>query len=88
MTTGITDRIKVIDIDTHISEPEDLWTSRLSAKWGDRVPHVAKAGASGAAGSGAQIATINIDRAEEDDIWVIDGKPGHAHRAAGLVWAR
>ncbi len=30
----------VIDVDTHIIEPPDLWTSRMSSKWGDRVPHV------------------------------------------------
>ena len=34
-------KIKVIDTDTHIIEPYDLWTSRISvAKWGERVPHV------------------------------------------------
>jgi len=33
--------IPIIDTDSHISEPPDLWTSRLSdAKWGDRVPHL------------------------------------------------
>ncbi|MFE6822194.1 amidohydrolase family protein [Streptomyces sp. NPDC057690] len=33
--------IKVIDVDTHVVEPYDLWTSRVSTKkWGDRVPHV------------------------------------------------
>lgn len=33
--------IQVIDADTHVIEPYDLWTSRLSVKkWGDRVPHV------------------------------------------------
>ena len=33
--------IKVIDADTHIVEPYDLWTSRMSAsKWGDGIPHV------------------------------------------------
>src|SRR6266508_5873638 len=32
---------KVIDVDTHVSEAEDLWTSRVSVKkWGDNVPHV------------------------------------------------
>jgi predicted TIM-barrel fold metal-dependent hydrolase len=31
---------KVIDTDTHLIEPPDLWTSRLSSKWGNRVPHV------------------------------------------------
>src|SRR5258708_33621914 len=33
--------IKVIDVDTHVVEPADLWTSRVSTKkWGDKVPHV------------------------------------------------
>jgi predicted TIM-barrel fold metal-dependent hydrolase len=34
------DQIRVIDVDTHVSEPADLWTSRVSSKWGDLVPHV------------------------------------------------
>ena len=35
------DSYKVIDTDTHVIEPYDLWTSRLSVdKWGGRVPHV------------------------------------------------
>lgn len=29
-----------IDADSHISEPSDLWTSRMSKKFGDDVPHV------------------------------------------------
>ncbi|MBW2362155.1 MAG: amidohydrolase [Deltaproteobacteria bacterium] len=37
------DRIRVVDVDTHISEPEDLWTSRVASKWGDLIPHVVKA---------------------------------------------
>lgn len=33
--------IKIIDTDTHVVEPPDLWTSRMSTKkWGDLVPHV------------------------------------------------
>jgi predicted TIM-barrel fold metal-dependent hydrolase len=33
--------IRVIDADTHVVEPYDLWTSRVSVeKWGDKVPHV------------------------------------------------
>jgi predicted TIM-barrel fold metal-dependent hydrolase len=40
MTTSLVD-LKVIDADTHIIEPTDLWTSRVSTKkWGDLVPHV------------------------------------------------
>lgn len=35
------DDIAIVDADTHIVEPPDLWTSRLStAKWGDQLPHV------------------------------------------------
>lgn len=31
----------IIDTDSHVNEPPDLWTSRMSAKkWGDLVPHV------------------------------------------------
>jgi predicted TIM-barrel fold metal-dependent hydrolase len=31
---------RIIDVDSHVAEPEDLWTSRMSAaKWGeDRIP--------------------------------------------------
>jgi predicted TIM-barrel fold metal-dependent hydrolase len=32
--------IKVVDADTHLSEPHDLWTSRVPASWKSRVPHV------------------------------------------------
>lgn len=30
----------VIDTDSHVTEPRDLWTSRMSARWGDLIPHV------------------------------------------------
>jgi predicted TIM-barrel fold metal-dependent hydrolase len=37
----IVDEIPIIDSDTHVIEPADLWTSRLSTdKWGTLVPHV------------------------------------------------
>ena len=32
--------LKVIDTDSHWSEPYDLWTSRAPAKWKDRVPQM------------------------------------------------
>lgn len=32
--------VQVIDTDSHVSEPADLWTSRVSKRWGDAVPHV------------------------------------------------
>ena len=39
---GIFDRYQVIDTDTHISEPPDVWTARVASKWGDRIPHVVR----------------------------------------------
>jgi predicted TIM-barrel fold metal-dependent hydrolase len=42
--TAIFDRYPVIDVDTHVSEPPDVWTSRVSSKWGDLVPHVERMG--------------------------------------------
>jgi predicted TIM-barrel fold metal-dependent hydrolase len=41
VTSAIAQRIRIIDADSHVSEPVDLWTSRISVKrWGDMVPHV------------------------------------------------
>jgi predicted TIM-barrel fold metal-dependent hydrolase len=34
------DTTPIIDIDSHISEPPDLWTSRVPKKWVDEVPQV------------------------------------------------
>jgi uncharacterized protein len=36
----VTDGIRIVDADTHVVEPTDLWTSRLAAKWADQSPHV------------------------------------------------
>jgi len=41
-SSSVFDRIKAIDVDTHITEPADVWTARVSKKWGDLVPHVEK----------------------------------------------
>ncbi|MGD8830238.1 MAG: amidohydrolase family protein [Pseudomonadales bacterium] len=30
----------VIDVDTHVTEPPDLWTSRIDSRWHDVVPHI------------------------------------------------
>ena len=39
--TPASQRYAVIDVDSHVTEPPDLWTSRISTKkWGDLVPHV------------------------------------------------
>jgi hypothetical protein len=33
-------QIPVIDVDTHLIEPPDLWTSRLPKRWADDAPHL------------------------------------------------
>ena len=33
-------RFDVIDVDTHVTEPPDLWTARTPAAIHDRVPHI------------------------------------------------
>lgn len=41
MRSSLLDEVNVIDTDTHVVEPPDLWISRVSTKrWGDKVPHV------------------------------------------------
>lgn len=37
---SIVDEIRVIDTDTHLVEPPDLWTSRMASKWADMAPRV------------------------------------------------
>lgn len=39
-TRDLIEGIKVIDADTHLSEPHDLWTSRAPARLKDRMPRV------------------------------------------------
>jgi uncharacterized protein len=40
MTTDNSTSQLVIDADTHVTEPPDLWTSRLPSKWRDAGPHL------------------------------------------------
>ena len=35
----VLERVYVHDTDTHVSEPPDLWTSRLPARWADLAPY-------------------------------------------------
>ncbi len=40
MTTATLDDLRVIDTDTHLTEPHDLWTARAPAAYRERVPQV------------------------------------------------
>jgi predicted TIM-barrel fold metal-dependent hydrolase len=40
--SSVFDSIKVVDSDSHVVEPPDLWSSRLAAKWVEDAPRVAR----------------------------------------------
>jgi uncharacterized protein len=40
MARDLFDRMRVIDVDTHLTEPPDLWTARFPAGRHDEVPHI------------------------------------------------
>ena len=40
MSTDLFERFKVIDVDTHLTEPPDVWTARMPASLHDKVPHI------------------------------------------------
>ncbi|MEE9279680.1 MAG: amidohydrolase family protein [Myxococcota bacterium] len=63
MSAPLAERFRVIDADSHVSEPGDLWTSRVSSRWGDLVPHVIRS-PRGARPDGAT-----------DEVWVFGGVP-------------
>ena len=41
MTTPATDPWTIVDTDSHITEPPDVWTARVPKKYAELVPHVA-----------------------------------------------
>ena len=40
MSTDLFDRFSVIDVDSHLTEPPDVWTARVPASKRDQVPHI------------------------------------------------
>jgi predicted TIM-barrel fold metal-dependent hydrolase len=73
--------IKVIDSDTHYTEPHDLWTSRVSGKMKDLMPHVVRQdngrdkwlfnGDEVLAPSGVTASSI-LKNGEKDNFWEVD----------------
>jgi predicted TIM-barrel fold metal-dependent hydrolase len=80
--------IKIIDVDTHISEPLDLWTSRAPAKWRDRVPQMRRQ-ASGkmlwtidgdrSMGVGSASSVVHADGRKADGVEFTDWQVGEVH---------
>lgn len=64
---GLLDGIKVIDTDTHLTEPADLWTSRAPAAYRDRVPRIVMRPGTFNLASGEALAETG-----ETPVWMID----------------
>jgi hypothetical protein len=39
-TVALCERYAGADVESHVTEPPDLCTSRVSSRWGDMMPHV------------------------------------------------
>ena len=39
-STDLFERFEIIDVDSHITEPPDVWTARMPASMHDKVPHI------------------------------------------------
>jgi predicted TIM-barrel fold metal-dependent hydrolase len=60
--------IKVIDADTHLTEPADLWTSRAPAKYRDRVPRIVSLPGQFDPGTGEPIEGLSTAWVIDDDV--------------------
>ncbi len=89
--------IKVVDVDTHLSEPADLWTSRASAKWRERVPQIRR-GADGrpqwtidgdrSMGVGSACSVVHADGRKADGIEFTNWQVDEVHPACSQTRAR
>jgi hypothetical protein len=52
-TAGRSSIPPIVDVDAHVVEPADVWTSRLPAKYREVGPHVRHLARFGAGGAGA-----------------------------------
>ncbi|HEV8296828.1 MAG TPA: amidohydrolase family protein [Acidimicrobiales bacterium] len=87
--------LKVIDVDAHITEPDDLWTSRAPAAYRDRVPTVVEVDGTrmwsldgvviGRAGGGS---VIRNDGQKTPGTEFMRWQPGTSHHSAWDMDAR
>ena len=77
MANDLFDRIPVIDVDTHVTEPADTWTSRVAKKWGDKVPRLERVGEKDVNGIldavmrvGAEVVSVTPHRSCLEDVFL------------------
>jgi predicted TIM-barrel fold metal-dependent hydrolase len=77
--------IKVIDVDTHLTEPADLWTSRAPKAYVDRVPRVVR-GADLTERMKEQAAQLgSLHMTDTTPMWVVDEDEVLGPAGAGSV---
>jgi predicted TIM-barrel fold metal-dependent hydrolase len=64
---------KIISVDDHVVEPPDLWTSRVSKKFGDRIPHVERDRIKMSYIGREMTFERGVKDGEWCDLWVYDG---------------
>jgi predicted TIM-barrel fold metal-dependent hydrolase len=71
----MTDIPRIISVDDHVVEPPDLWTSRVPARFSDRVPRIVRQKirfvGDGAGGTGA-VGWVEDDAGDWCDVWHYD----------------
>ncbi|HKX79257.1 MAG TPA: amidohydrolase family protein [Novosphingobium sp.] len=65
----------LISVDDHVTEPPDLWTSRLSEKFRDRGPQVRRGRIKPSDDPLAGKTQFEVPDGQIGDYWVFDGKP-------------
>jgi len=65
----------IISVDDHVTEPPDLWTSRLPASLTDRAPQVRRDFVKPSADARDLILQIGDPEGRVGDYWIFDGKP-------------
>ena len=65
----------IISVDDHVTEPPDLWTSRLAAKYKDRAPQVRRDFVKPSADARDLILQIGDPQGRVGDYWMYEGKP-------------
>jgi uncharacterized protein len=77
--------IKVIDVDTHLTEPADLWTSRAPKAYADRVPRVVRGGDL-TDRMKAQVANLGtVGTTDTTPMWIVDEDEVLGPAGAGSV---
>jgi len=80
--------LSIVDADSHVTEPPDVWTARVSTKWGDLVPHVKSVESTSGISVGDGAESLSFGQKREMEFWFIgDHQIATACGSAMAGWA-